>query len=275
MNLPRLLAGLATIVGAFWVLSGEHLGGVSADATVNTRLARVRAPMDGIVSLDGREIGTPVARGDMLGSVTDDRPDVAPLPDPERGTAEPRARDQDVAAPADGAGEDGSAPAPPPETAPPGPLVATGEDRLAPRASARLEAVANGLVWQTPAASGEYVLRGDVVLLIADCDAALVTASVSESTFNALTLGQAVVFRFTNASDTHAGRVVRLAGAGARSIYDDMALAPPADQSERHDVAVLIPDLRGQAGLRCLIGRTGRVFFDERPLDAVRAWLRQ
>jgi hypothetical protein len=47
-------------------------------------------------------------------------------------------------------------------------------------------------------------------------------------------------------------------------------VAPSARHLERFDVAVAVPGLQEDPELACAIGRTGRVFFDARPLD----WLR-
>jgi hypothetical protein len=60
-----------------------------------------------------------------------------------------------------------------------------------------------------------------------------------------------------------------LAGSGAETIYRNLAIAPSRQHLERYDVTLLSPALR-DSDVGCAIGRTGRVFFDARPLDFVR-----
>ena len=67
------------------------------------------------------------------------------------------------------------------------------------------------------------------------------------------------------------GLVTRVAGSGASTVYQNLAIAPSERHLERFDVTLDVPALRQEPELRCLIGRTGRVFFEARPLD----WLRQ
>ncbi|WP_135507560.1 HlyD family efflux transporter periplasmic adaptor subunit [Roseovarius aestuariivivens] len=125
----------------------------------------------------------------------------------------------------------------------------------------------NGVLWRELTADGVNVQRGDPVLQIANCDSLLVTLSVSETIYNSLSTGSAATFRPLGNNETMQGTVARLAGAGAASVYEGMAVSPSEEHLERYDVALILPDLRADAASGCGIGRTGRVFFDERPLD--------
>ena len=81
MRLVRIVGGFALALVALWVIVGEHLAGASADAVVNARLTTVRAPIAGDLSLEPRELGTLVERGETLGSLADPRVDAIRLDD--------------------------------------------------------------------------------------------------------------------------------------------------------------------------------------------------
>lgn len=137
--------------------------------------------------------------------------------------------------------------------------------------STTLEANVTGLVWDYLAVTGEVVLPGQSLLRLVDCNSAIVTLSVTERVYNGITLGSSAAFRMNGSSRILQGTVTRVAGAGAASIYENLAIAPSERHLARFDVTLDVPALREDSGLRCLIGRTGRVFFEERPLD----WLRR
>lgn len=83
MRFTRILLGLAVLLVAVWILVGEQLAGVSADAVVNARLTSVRAPVAGTVILDPLSLGARVRAGDSLGSIEDQRADGVRLDDLE------------------------------------------------------------------------------------------------------------------------------------------------------------------------------------------------
>jgi len=128
-----------------------------------------------------------------------------------------------------------------------------------------------GLLWEVMAADGEHLERGDPVLKMVDCGSLMVNLSVSEGIYNTLKVGQTAEFRPRGGSNVFDGTVTRLAGAGAATIYRNLAVAPSQQHLERYDVTLLVPGLKDDPELSCAIGRTGRVFFDRRPLD----WLRR
>lgn len=127
-----------------------------------------------------------------------------------------------------------------------------------------------GRLWEVLEADGVNVQRGDPVARVLDCRSVIVTASVTENVFNSLTAGQETVFRPSGGGPAFEGTVIRLAGSGAATVYRHLAVAPSIRHLQRYDVAISVPGLNADETLGCAVGRTGRVFFDRRPLD----WLR-
>ncbi|MGY6707052.1 MAG: HlyD family secretion protein [Rhizobiaceae bacterium] len=136
--------------------------------------------------------------------------------------------------------------------------------------SRQLTSLANGRLWELLADNGEIVQRGQDILRIVNCETTLVTLSVTESIYNRLAIGDPATFRMTGDGRTFDGTITRLAGSGAATIYRNLAITPSQRHLERFDVTLLVPGLRQDQGLSCAIGRTGRVFFEARPLDFLR-----
>ncbi|HCL66829.1 MAG TPA: curli assembly protein CsgC [Rhizobium sp.] len=136
---------------------------------------------------------------------------------------------------------------------------------------ASLEANVNGILWTLKAANGETVQRGQDIYQLVDCESTIVTLSVTEGAYNSLELGQPAQFRPTGETTVLDGVIIRLAGSGAQNVYQNLAVGPSQEHLGRYDVALSVPGLLGDDKLRCGIGRTGRVFFEPRPLD----WLRK
>jgi multidrug resistance efflux pump len=133
-----------------------------------------------------------------------------------------------------------------------------------------LQAPVEGLFWEVLEADGVTVQRGDPLLRVVDCQATMVTVSVTERVYNSLTVGQAATFRLGGTAEVHDATISRLAGSGAATIYRNLAVAPSQRHLERFDVALIVPALRQAGADGCMIGRTGRAFFDTRPLDGLR-----
>lgn len=142
--------------------------------------------------------------------------------------------------------------------------------RVGRAASATLTAPVAGIIWERLAPSGVQVQRGDAVLRLVDCENTFVTLSVTQPVFNRLRLGTTAKFRFDDSGEVFTGTVARLAGPGAASIYGSLAVGPSQRHLERADVTLSLPTLSENPELHCAIGRTGRAFFETRPLD----WLR-
>jgi multidrug resistance efflux pump len=79
-----LVAGLALLAVGAYVVIGEHLAGVSDNASVNARLLVVRAPIDGLLTLRVRTIGARVADNESLGEITDVRAELGRLAELKR-----------------------------------------------------------------------------------------------------------------------------------------------------------------------------------------------
>ncbi|ETA52749.1 HlyD family secretion protein [Ponticoccus alexandrii] len=133
-----------------------------------------------------------------------------------------------------------------------------------------MQSPVSGLLWEVLQADGVNVQRGDPLLRLVDCGATMVTASVTERVYNSLAVGDAARFRLGGASTVYDATVARLAGSGAETIYRNLAVAPSQRHLERYDVALIVPALAQLGGEGCMIGRTGRAFFDGRPLDGLR-----
>ncbi len=128
----------------------------------------------------------------------------------------------------------------------------------------------NGRVWEVMAGDGETVQRGQDLMRLIDCQSTIVTLSVTEAVYNQLELGSSAIFRVGSNGRSFDGTVTRLAGSGAETIYRNLAVAPSEKHLERYDVALLVPGLREDPDLGCAVGRTGRAFFEARPLDLLR-----
>lgn len=383
----RVVIGAIIVLFAVWIIAGEQLAGASADATVNARLATLRSPIAGALSIPERPLGSPVSRGEVIATVQDQRVDGVRLDDLRMEADFARAivarfttlRDETSAImdalegrseqfrmariteietrldfarkrldilqfgdlpdgfdirPPQNPGVENTNTAETPglrelwinavseqiavlenalETAQKGVFLGDGYNdapnagqRLTElksemasitaqlsEAESRLTAVStrlereqlrvargeggeltspvNGLYWEALASNREDVQRGDPVARLLDCDSTVVTLSVTESVYDTLTVGQEAVFRPRGEDRNFKATVLRLGGAGAETLYRNLAVAPSQKHLERYDVMVLVPELNADPELGCAIGRTGRVFFDRRPLDWFRS----
>lgn len=59
----RFVLGIALVALALWVIVGELITGASADATINARVVKLRAPIAGDLDFPARELGTIVHAG--------------------------------------------------------------------------------------------------------------------------------------------------------------------------------------------------------------------
>lgn len=383
-------AGLALAAAAAYVIVGEQMAGISADAVVNAQVVTVRAPVDGVLTLQLRGLGARVGAGEPIGRVEDPRPDETRLTDLRRALAtaeadldrlldlanalaasraalETQAREyargraqqlearlaeaqavmeaaqsrlreadaalrrandlsrtgiqtvvdfnrarsgfevgaQDVEAARNrmrylaielDAARRGVFLGDSYNDAPfsvqrlreidqrMGELSADvrernrrlalleeqrGEERvrLARFREARLAAPAPGVLWEVMTGSGEYVRRAQDVARLVDCTTTVVTASVRESVYNRLRVGDPARFRLAGDGRTYEGTVARLAGSGAETIYRSLAIGPSAEHLKRYDVAMVFPALTEDPEAGCAVGRTGRAVFSVRPLD--------
>jgi multidrug resistance efflux pump len=84
MKVAKVVLGLLLFLSGLYILVGEHLSGTSSDATVNARLTVLRAPIQGELSLNVRNIGARVAERELLAEIIDSRFDMSGLLNLER-----------------------------------------------------------------------------------------------------------------------------------------------------------------------------------------------
>jgi multidrug resistance efflux pump len=145
--------------------------------------------------------------------------------------------------------------------------LATESSAFAKRAETDITATVSGRVWEVLTADGEKVHEGQDLLRVLDCGGAVVTATVSESDYNELWIGQPTTFQMRGESREYPGSVVALTGltpAGSNFAIEQAAL-----RREPYHVTVAVP---GLAALKeCNVGRTGRVTFDSSATPAAAA----
>jgi multidrug resistance efflux pump len=112
-------------------------------------------------------------------------------------------------------------------------------------------------VWEVLVSPGEEVRKGQDLLRLLDCSGAIVTATVRESVFNRLRLGDKAQFRLSGQSGRYDGTIVRMSGSAAPA--DNLAIQPTALSSGGYRIAVSVPDI---ASTQCGVGRTGTVVFN-------------
>lgn len=139
--------------------------------------------------------------------------------------------------------------------------------------SATLNARVAGIAWDFLIDDGEYARRGQDLVKLVDCRSLIVTASVSESLYDSLSIGAPAQFRLFGDSRVFEGTISRLGGSGASTLYANLAVGPSAEHLERFDVTLEVPALSNQPDLTCAIGRTGRVVFSAGPLSTLRGFL--
>ncbi len=134
--------------------------------------------------------------------------------------------------------------------------IETEQARYEARAAASISAPVRGRVWEVMTAPGETVVRGQELVRMLDCSQVMVTATVGETAYNQLRVGDPATFRFKGESTDHEGRIVSLTGvATAPANY---AIQPSALAKEPYRVTVALPSLDQGP---CRVGRTGRVTF--------------
>ncbi len=131
------------------------------------------------------------------------------------------------------------------------------QDAFSVASEARLVSPVTGQLWEILTAPGEQVVEGQDLARLLDCSKAIVTAAVSESVYNGLTLGMPTSFTFTEGGPALPGHVVQLSGVSPAS--SNFAIMPSALTKESYRVAIAVEGA-SQSG-SCAVGRTGRVVF--------------
>jgi len=125
------------------------------------------------------------------------------------------------------------------------------------RSAASLTSPVRGSIWEIMTAPGESVARGQDLVRLLDCSGLVVTATVGETAYNHLRIGDQARFRFRGESNAYEGRIMGLTGVATAAA--NLAIQPSALAKEPYRVTVAIPELAKPG--QCDVGRTGRVTF--------------
>jgi multidrug resistance efflux pump len=134
--------------------------------------------------------------------------------------------------------------------------------RYAVLAAADMVAPAKGSVWEILTAPEERVHRGQDLLRVLDCGAAVVTVVVSEDVYNRLQVGSPARFRPRDGREDLSGTIILLTGPSASPA--NLAMRPSAPTLDSYHVTIAVPKLAEGHG--CGVGRPGRVSFDALPM---------
>jgi multidrug resistance efflux pump len=125
--------------------------------------------------------------------------------------------------------------------------------------AADVVALTKGSVWEILTTPEEQVPRGHDLLRMLDCNETVVTAVVGEAVYSRLQVGSPVRFRPRDGREELPGTVIRLSAASV--LPATLAIPSSALTPGSYHLTVAVPKLAQS----CLIGRTGRVFFDAGP----------
>jgi multidrug efflux pump subunit AcrA (membrane-fusion protein) len=135
--------------------------------------------------------------------------------------------------------------------------VAAEAARYAGTSNAMLSSPIDGQVWEVLVSPGEEVRKGQDLARLLDCSGTIVTATVRESVFNQLRIGDPAQFRLAGESARYGGTIVRMSGNAAPP--DNLAIQATGLASGGYRIAVAVPEL---ASVQCSVGRTGTVMFN-------------
>ena len=125
--------------------------------------------------------------------------------------------------------------------------------------AADVVALTKGSVWEILTTPEEQVPRGHDLLRMLDCSETVVTAVVSEAVSSRIEVGSPVRFRPRDGREELPGTVIRLSAVSV--LPANLAIPSSALTPGSYHLTVAVPKL----AQGCLIGRTGRVFFDAGP----------
>ena len=125
------------------------------------------------------------------------------------------------------------------------------------RSKAVVQSSVSGRVWEVLTAPGEYVNAGQDLVRLLDCSQTIVTASVSETTYHKLSLGQRATFTPRSGPALNDGYIVGLNGLSA--VPSNSAIKQHVLTREPFHVTLKFPD--AAADKTCLVGHTGLVTF--------------
>jgi multidrug resistance efflux pump len=141
--------------------------------------------------------------------------------------------------------------------------------RFAIQAKATVRSRTPGRIWDLLVAPGEQVAHGQDLLHLLDCSAAIVTAAVSETVYERLSIGQPAMFRPRDGGADLRGWIIGLNGLAA--VGAKAAIQQTALDKEPYKVTVKFPALAASG--ECHVGRSGVVIFDAKA-PAPASWTR-
>jgi len=127
--------------------------------------------------------------------------------------------------------------------------------------AADVVALAKGSVWEILTAPEEQVHRGQDLLSMLDCSEPIVTAVVGEAVSSRIQVGSPVRFRPRDSHEELPGTVIRLSATAV--LPANLAILSSALGPGSYHLTISVPKLAEG----CLIGRTGRLFFGDGPLE--------
>ena len=137
--------------------------------------------------------------------------------------------------------------------------LATARTRYQSQSDVAMTLPVTGRIWEAMVSPGEQVSVGQDLARLIDCSTAVVTANVTESVYNRLSIGSSARFIPADGGSDLTGKVVNLTGRATAAA--NLAIEPAALSKEPYRVTVSVPDLG--TGQVCAVGRTGRVVFGE------------
>jgi multidrug resistance efflux pump len=121
-----------------------------------------------------------------------------------------------------------------------------------------IRASISGRLWELMTAPGEHVSAGQELMRLLDCSSANVSASVSETVYQKLWIGQPATFKPSGGGAEVKGSIVDLTGLAP--VASNNAIQPKALSGAPYHVTLRFPALDSKAG--CQISRSGLVSFD-------------
>jgi multidrug resistance efflux pump len=132
-------------------------------------------------------------------------------------------------------------------------------------AAADIVAPAKGRIWEASVSQGQHVHRGEELMRVLDCDRPVITAVISEAVYGRLKVGSSARFLPHGGREELVGQIIRL----TRVSPSHLAIRPPAATGETYHVTVSV--LKLAEGESCMVGRKGRLNFDEGPSEIAAA----
>ena len=223
-------------------------------AMTNARIVTVRAPIDGMFESTLNRSTSFIEKGQLFGVIRSSSVDRAQL-------AQLRAEQAWLAGFTPGLDRQDQRASVAETLNRIGRMIDSEQQRLEDRQSAQLMAPVAGLIWQFGGRDPLYFKEGDVILQIANCTDRLVSATVSEMTYNALSRGQTVSYQPQDGTPKRQGTILELLGPSMMSGPRDLLFHPGSTTQNEFLVTLGLDPLPGGVAEACVPGQTGTVFF--------------